>query len=376
MKVISGLLAAMLTFVYTQDWWVLAWFGAIIWFAITAARNVAQAVLSGGGFAGSSLLRWSEHVNMSRVCDSLMYTGFSVPLLELGVRCLLLRDAFGITADTRPLAAFSAMALVNGLYIAGHNYYRGFATAAIVGNSLRSLPAILCAVAYNELLFLLLAGLGVDNPLLWLQPGAAVISKAASDTVACVIEGIADRGNNLRLRQWDYRDKLAQIYDTYAKLEIAHPETDVLRLLARPRDLQHFTQEAGKALRVAAIVNALDLMYIWHYQPQAQRALIRIVRAMTGEERTIIARSLLVLNLTRNISMLFVNGLAGERFSRALSFYLDRHEAFVRAMHDLCIPEQEEESPPPDGESLLPDASEPVDMDEGAVLHGGVDGAE
>jgi hypothetical protein len=343
--VVSGLLAAMLTFLYTQDWWVLAWFGAIIWFAITAARNVTQSILSGGVFTRNSLLHWSKHVNVSRVCDSLMYTGFSVPLLELGVRCLLLQETFGITTGTHPVLAFSTMALVNGLYIAGHNYYRGFPAAAIVGNFFRSVLAIACAVCYNDLLAVLLAGLGVANPQDYLHLAAAVISKAASDTVACLIEGIVDRGNNLRLRHWDYRNKLAQVYDTYAKLEIAYPETDVLSLLARPRDLRHFTEETGKTLRVAAIVNALDLMYIWHYQPQAQTALFRMVRAMTGEERTIVARSLLVLTMTREISMLFVNGLVGEHFSRALSFYLDRHETFIRAMHALCFPKREGEMP-------------------------------
>lgn len=47
-KVTIGFLPAFLTFMLTQNWWVLAWFGALIWFSITGIRNIIQAVIAGG----------------------------------------------------------------------------------------------------------------------------------------------------------------------------------------------------------------------------------------------------------------------------------------------------------------------------------------
>lgn len=35
LKVLTGFIPALFTFLYTQEWWVLAWLGAPIWFAIT-----------------------------------------------------------------------------------------------------------------------------------------------------------------------------------------------------------------------------------------------------------------------------------------------------------------------------------------------------
>lgn len=66
----------------TQNWWVLAWFGALIWFSITGIRNIIQAVIAGGGFQKGARIDWKSLINWSRVSDSLMYTGMSVVLLE------------------------------------------------------------------------------------------------------------------------------------------------------------------------------------------------------------------------------------------------------------------------------------------------------
>lgn len=337
LKVCSGLLAAMLTFLYTQDWWFLAWFGAFIWFSITALRNIAQALLSGGALR-RSLLRWNDYVNFSRLCDSLMYTGFSVPLLELGVRYLLMGKALGSALQPGPVLVFSVMAVANGLYIASHNIYRGFPRAAVIGNLFRSVLGIPCSVFYHHLLLLLLTQLGVSDAALHLQLGAAVISKAASDTVAGLIEGTADKRNNLRLRRLDYENKLSQVIENYTRLELAYPEKNILRLLSHPENLLELTKENSlPLLRVAAIANALDLMYFWDYQPQAQQALKRLVHAMAGEERVILARSQLVLSQVREVSQLFVDGLVGDHFSRALSFYLDRNAEYIRLTNALYL---------------------------------------
>ncbi len=340
-KVALGFAAAMLTFLYTQNWWILAWFGAVIWFAITAVRNVIQAVLTGRGIVRTTLLGWKDYVNTTRICDSLMYTGFSVPLLESGIRVFLLQNTLGITVADSPALVFSVMALANGLYIAAHNVYRGFPKAAVIGNIFRSALAIPCSLLYHDLLLVALPLAGVTDPLTYLQLGAAIVSKAASDTVAGLIEGFADRRNSLRLRYWDYKTKLTQVVDTYTRLEVAYPETDILDLLSRPGSLLRFTAEGGKLFQVAPIINALDLMYFWYYQPRAQCAIGRILRIMTREERLILARSQLMLTRVREISQLFVDGLVGEHFARALAFYLDHYPEYLRAMNTLCFPHDE-----------------------------------
>ncbi|HQP39565.1 MAG TPA: hypothetical protein PLI95_30485, partial [Polyangiaceae bacterium] len=42
LKILLGLIPAVLTFALTKDWWLLAWFGAFIWFGITGLRNILQ----------------------------------------------------------------------------------------------------------------------------------------------------------------------------------------------------------------------------------------------------------------------------------------------------------------------------------------------
>jgi hypothetical protein len=54
LKVIIGFIPAFLTFALTKDWWLLAYFGAFIWFGITGLRNIVQSVLGGGGFKRSA----------------------------------------------------------------------------------------------------------------------------------------------------------------------------------------------------------------------------------------------------------------------------------------------------------------------------------
>ena len=337
LKVLAGFIPAMLAFQHTQQWWVLAWFGAVIWFLITGGRNIIQAVVAGGGISRSSLLRWNDYVSWSRISDSLMFTGMSVLLLELFMRSFLLQEVLGLTVKSNPILVYSLIATANGLYIASHNIYRGLPRQAVVGNLFRSVLAIPVAMLYNELLLDVLLFFGVDNPFAMLQPGAAVISKTASDTVAAIIEGFADRTSNLRMRRWDYSSKLAQLFDCYSRLELLFPEEDVLELLARPKDLIKAVENEARDLENTIIINALDLMYFWMYQPRARTMLTGLVRDMSDEERTILARSQLVLTREREVSQLFVDGLVGRQFSKALAFYLDRHEEYLRAMEKLCM---------------------------------------
>lgn len=336
LKVLAGFLPAMCAFQYTQSWWFLAWFGALLWFAITGARNIAQSVVAGGGLHRSTLLRWNDHVSWVRLCDSLMYTGFSVLLLEVGIRLFFLQDLLGYTVGDHPMPVYAALAAANGLYLAAHNIYRGLPREAVVGNLFRSVLAIPVAMLYHEGILDGLAMLGIEDPLALIQPGAAIISKMASDTVAAVIEGYADYQNNLRMRRWDYATKLRQMFETYTRLELLFPEDDALELLSRPKQFIR-KLEAGKGnLETELIINALDLMHFWLYQPCAQTVLADLVHDMSEEERVILARSQLVLVREREVSQLFVNGLVGSDFARALGLYLDRHEEYLRATMRLC----------------------------------------
>ena len=171
---------------------------------------------------------------------------------------------------------------------------------------------------YNDVLALFLPFFTTADPLLILEPGAAIISKTASDTVAAIIEGLADWRNNRRLRYWDYETKLQRLFDCYAKLELAFPDQDILSLLSRPEEFTRLTSTEARSLQVESIINALDLMYFWLYQPCAQQTLTSILRTMTREERVIVARSQGILSRVREVSQLFVDGLLGRNFARAL----------------------------------------------------------
>jgi hypothetical protein len=76
-------------------------------------------------------------------------------------------------------------------------------------------------------------------------------------------------------------------------------------------------------------------MYIWMYQPRAQKALQQTVAAMSSEEWLIFYRSQLVLKRQKEISQVFVDGLVGKNFAKALSFYLDRADAYLDNMVEI-----------------------------------------
>ena len=337
LKVLAGFLPAFAAFQMTQPDWFLAWLGAPLWYLITGLRNILQAVLGGGGLRRSPLLHWNDYVSWSRLCDSLMYTGFSVVLLELALRLWILEDMFGITAVDAPLLTFSVISLVNGFYIAGHNQLRGLQREAVIGNLFRSVFAIPVSVFYNGLLGGALTLLAVDDPALFMLSSAALVSKLGSDTVAGLIEGMADRNSNMRLRRLDYDAKLDRVFRLYGRLELLFPEQGVLELLERPKELLAALERENRELRLALIANALDLMYFWFYQPRAASALKERIARLSGAERLVLLRSQRVLGREREVSQALVDGLAGPRFARALSFYLDRSREYLRDMEKLCL---------------------------------------
>jgi hypothetical protein len=337
-KILIGFVPAFLTFYLTKDWWLLAYLGAVIWFAITGLRNILQSVVGGGGIKRSHMLNWTDYVSWSRVSDSLLYTGLSVPLLDYLVKQLMLARGLGITIATAPVALYTVMALVNSVYISGHNLFRGLPTAAVVGNFFRALLSIPVAIALNFAILRIATGLGVptDAALAGIQLWASVISKTASDLVGAIIEGSADRQHNVAERMIDYREKLAQVYDTYGRFETAFPETEVLSLLASPHELFRRLWSEKRQLFRSMAINSLDLMYFWMYQPRARTALLRLMERMSPEERFIFSRSQKVLNEKHEISEMLLDGLVGKRFERALAFYLAQSERYLKTISRMA----------------------------------------
>lgn len=333
LKVLIGFVPAFLTFYLTKSWWVLAYLGAVIWFGITGFRNIVQSVLGGGGLLRSPLLRWGDFISWGRVADSLLFTGFSVPLLDYLVKTVILDRGLHITTATSPILLYTVIALANGTYIFSHNVFRGLPAAAAVGNFFRTVLSIPLAVGLNsgiaELLHL--AGVPPAEALAMLQIWAAVISKAASDVVAGVIEGLADRGVNLALRAVDYEDKRRQMQDLHGRLALLFPdEVDVAALLDDPKRLltRLKEKEAEEEARCLAI-HGLDFMYFWMLQPRGRYTFRRLLRLTPPAERRFILRAQRILERKRRLSEMLIAGLVGKQFDRALAFFLARSASYL-----------------------------------------------
>lgn len=347
LKILIGFAVAAASFALVNSWWVLAWLGPFIWFGITGLRNVIQAVLGCGGFRRSPLLTWKDYVRFDRMADSLLYTGLSVPLLDILVRTEILEKGCGITTATNPLLLFAVMAAANGIYVAGHNIFRGLPKSAAVGNLFRSVLSIPLALGLNQGLAWVLWKAGMPDPATFLEPFAAIVSKFASDSAGAVIEGLADRGRYVRMRLRDYRQKFRQLYDTYSLLEVLYPGEDVAKLLETPKAFISALGSEKRDLDKIVIVNALDFLYFWMYQPRARTVLDQAIRSMTQEERRIFMLSQLVLQREKEISRLFIDGLVGRKFAPALSFYLSNWRRYLDDIEALV-----KRSPPAEALSL------------------------
>ncbi len=352
LKILAGFVPAAISFAMTKDWWVLCWFGPLIWFGITGLRNVIQSVLGSGGLRRSPVLSWNEYVSFSRLADSLMYTGFSVPLLDYAVKTLFLDQGLGVTAQTDPVALYTAIAVVNGIYIATHNALRGLPRRAVTGNLFRSALSIPLAIGLNSLLTALLGLAGVADAAAVMQQWAAIISKLCSDGVAGFIEGLADRSKYMAMRLRDYKTKSRKLYDTYSLLELRFPQKDVESLLESPQDLSESLSTDKADLEKILYVNALDLLYFWMYQPRARTVLRLLIPGMSQDERRAFLLSQYVLRREYEISRLFLDGLVGKNFARALSFYLSHYQEYLDELQKLAgespmSPPQKWEAPPP-----------------------------
>lgn len=111
---------------------------AILWFVITGFRNIIVDLIASSGLAPKS---WrANDIDMENMCESLFFSGLSVPILAGA------KFGFDWTWAYFGLAhgflftflKFWAIAFANGLYLVAHNTLRGFDKAAIRGNFFRS----------------------------------------------------------------------------------------------------------------------------------------------------------------------------------------------------------------------------------------------
>ena len=92
----------------------------------------------------------------------------------------------------------------------------------------------------------------------------------------------------------------------------------------------------GRGLAKIVVVNALDLLYFWMYQPRARHVFRSLLRKMPAEDREILKLAQTVLRRKREIIDLFVHGLVGKSYSRPLSFYLEHHEEYLKTLDRLA----------------------------------------
>jgi hypothetical protein len=339
-KVIIGFIPAFLTFALTKDWWVLAYLGAFIWFGITGLRNILQSVLGGGGFRRSPLLNWNDYVSWTRITDSLLFTGFSVPLLDYVVKTVILDRGFGITTETSPVLLYTFMALANGVYLSGHNIFRGLPKGAVYGNFFRSILSIPVAIILNAGIggILTMSHTAGVNDIL--QKWAAIISKAASDFVAGFIEGTADRHRNIRMRLREYKNKFGELLDIYAQLEMLYPDIESFKILDYSCDVNRKANAEARDLEKIVMIHAMDMLYFWMYQPRSRVAFPQFLRTLSEDERHILVSSQYTLQRHREISQMFIDGILGANFPRPLSFYLSRYEEYLEQIKHLVLSEE------------------------------------
>ena len=335
LRMVVGFIPAFLAFLCTQTGW-MAWLGAPLWFLISGLRNILQAVLGSGGLHRSSVLHWKSYVSWSAVYDSLMYNGLSVVLLEPVLRCRVLQEGMGLNAADAPLATYAVLVAGCALFKAATHILRGFSSRSI-------LTGLVCTFLSLPLVLLLHAVLGFILALAGCGPAALASSavfvvKLASDTAIGIADGFADKERNIRKRIADYKSRLSEALSFYARLEELFPEKNVPALLARPDALPKTLKAIEPRLWLDMVINALDLMYFWYYQPRANYAFRICMKRFSRSERVVLLRMQQILMLEKEVSQLLVNGLVGRNFAGPLSFYLARNEEYLSRMKEACLP--------------------------------------
>jgi hypothetical protein len=202
----------------------------LLWFAITATRNVIVDLVAASGFHVRS---WRlATVDRENLSNSLFWTGFSVPILgatKYGFDLVwpLVSTNVGFW---KALMKFWTLAVINGAYIWTHNWLRGFDKEVARGNFFRSVFSWPLATAGSYALDLL------NIP-------AIVQTKFWSDVVAGAVEGASKVMRRMKLSQ---------------------------------RSLQELLELMKSPDRQTRLVAMVDILYIWARRYQGRSALKRI----------------------------------------------------------------------------------------------------
>ncbi|MBQ8665037.1 MAG: hypothetical protein IJ474_04560 [Mailhella sp.] len=333
-----GFLPAFLSFMYTQAG-ALAWLGAPLWFFISALRNIMQSVLGNGGWHRSSLLHWKSYVSWAAVYVSLMYNGLTVVLLEPILRWRVLEQELGWTTVTAPVATYVTLGLACGLFKLGTHVIQGFSARSMVLDVACTLLSLPLALFFHLLLTLCATGL-LGYSQADLIPLTIFVVKLASDTAVGIADGVTDRERNLRMRMSDYSTRLTAALKLYSRLEELFPEKNVLSMVSHPAELLKKLEQLDPQLRLDIIINALDLMYFYFYQPRANYALYQHLHRFSKSERLVLLRMQEVLRLEKLVSQLLVHGLVGENFAAPLSFYVAHNDEYLQQMTAACLGER------------------------------------
>ena len=126
--------------------------------------------------------------------------------------------------------------------------------------------------------------------------------------------------------------KLSDLLDIYTQLELLFPDSRPLQVLNHPQEVRNRANTEAQDLEKILCIHALDELYFWMYQPRARSALHQLLNSITEEERHIWVTSQFTLQRQREISQMFIDGILGHDFARALSFYLSRYSEYLESM--------------------------------------------
>jgi hypothetical protein len=194
---------------------------ALLWFAITGSRNMFVDVISGKGF---SFREWhAKDIHWSNLAQSLFFTGFSVPILSLVKSQVDILWTGSHETVLFVVFKFFCINVSNGIYLASHNYLRGFDKTTTQANFFRSIIAWPLAAAFSPL-----------GNILFLP--SIVQAKFWSDFVAAMIEGTAKYRNILRIKDREMKKLTPDLFDD-------DDETEKLAML----DMIYFISESKRA---------------------------------------------------------------------------------------------------------------------------------
>lgn len=106
-------------------------------------------------------------------------------------------------------------------------------------------------------------------------------------------------------------------------------------MLARPKTVFQELSEKNSELFRDIVIDSLDMLYFWMYQPRARIALAQQMAQMSSDEKQFLLRSQQVLKRKRVISEMLLNGLVGKRFEAALAFYLSHSDKYLQSFESL-----------------------------------------